>query len=123
MFGAGRCGFYFHHMGTTRMADDATEGVVDANCRVHGVENLFVAGSSVFPTGATAAPTLTIVALAIRLADHIRHDGSLFADRSGIRAARANRQGVHLPQASAQVAAESSDQRSSSSGRHRPVDA
>lgn len=72
LLGAGRFGFYFHHMGTTRMASDPARGVVDENCRVHGVDNLFVAGSSVFPTGGTAAPTLTIVALALRLADHIR---------------------------------------------------
>ena len=61
-----------HHMGTTRMADDPRKGVVDANCRVHGVENLYVAGSSVFTTSATVNPTLTIVALAIRLADHVQ---------------------------------------------------
>jgi choline dehydrogenase-like flavoprotein len=60
-----------HHMGTTRMHDDPTRGVVDANCRVHGVANLHVAGSSVFPTSGTANPTLTIVALALRLADHL----------------------------------------------------
>src|SRR6202034_2357751 len=57
-----------HHMGTTRMHDDPRSGVVDPTCRVHGMENLFVAGSSVFPTGGFANPTLTIVALAIRLA-------------------------------------------------------
>jgi choline dehydrogenase-like flavoprotein len=72
MIGAGRFGFFWHHMGTTRMSDRPAEGVVDRNCRVHGVANLFVTGSSVFPTGGTAAPTLTIVALAVRLADHIR---------------------------------------------------
>ena len=69
---AGRAGFFWHHMGTTRMHEDATRGVVDADCRVHGVSNLFVAGSSVFVTGGTAAPTLTIVALALRLARHLR---------------------------------------------------
>jgi choline dehydrogenase-like flavoprotein len=60
-----------HHMGTTRMHADPAQGVVDANCRVHECENLFVAGSSVFPTGGCTNPTLTIVALAVRLADHI----------------------------------------------------
>jgi choline dehydrogenase-like flavoprotein len=60
-----------HHAGTTRMAADATRGVVDADCRVHGAVNLFVAGSSVFPTSGWANPTLTIVALAFRLADHL----------------------------------------------------
>lgn len=60
-----------HHMGTTRMSADPRHGVVDANCRVHGVANLFVAGSSVFPTGGHANPTLTIVALALRLAEHL----------------------------------------------------
>jgi choline dehydrogenase-like flavoprotein len=61
-----------HHMGTTRMHIDERSGVVDANCRVHGCANLYIAGSSVFPTCGYANPTLTIVALAIRLADHIR---------------------------------------------------
>lgn len=60
-----------HHMGTTRMSDDPTMGVVDRDCGVHGVENLSIAGSSVFPTGGYANPTLTIVALALRLADHL----------------------------------------------------
>lgn len=60
-----------HHMGTTRMSVDPRQGVVDADCRVHGMANLFVAGSSVFPTGGHANPTLTIVALALRLADHL----------------------------------------------------
>jgi choline dehydrogenase-like flavoprotein len=62
-----------HHMGTTRMHDDPKQGVVDANCRVHSMENLFIAGCSVFPTGGYANPTLTIVALAARLADHIKN--------------------------------------------------
>jgi choline dehydrogenase-like flavoprotein len=61
-----------HHMGTTRMHDDSRHGVVDANCRLHSVDNLFVAGSSVFPTSGAANPTLTIVALSLRLADHLR---------------------------------------------------
>lgn len=61
-----------HNIGTTRMHRDPSLGVVDENCRVHGVANLYVAGSSVFPTSGAANPTLTIVALALRLADHIK---------------------------------------------------
>lgn len=61
-----------HHMGTTRMSRDPRDGVVDEHCQVHGAPNLFVAGSSVFPTAGQANPTLTIVALAIRLADRIK---------------------------------------------------
>lgn len=62
----------YHHMGMTRMQDSPKLGVVDRNCRVHGIRNLFVAGSSVFPTTGYANPTLTIVALAIRLAEHLK---------------------------------------------------
>ncbi len=61
-----------HHMGTTRMSHDPRQGVVDADCRVHGVDNLFVAGSSVFPCARHKNPTLTIVALTLRLADRLR---------------------------------------------------
>ena len=61
-----------HHMGTTRMSETPATGVVDADCRVFGVDNLYVAGSSVFPTVGYANPTLTIVALALRLAEHLR---------------------------------------------------
>jgi choline dehydrogenase-like flavoprotein len=61
-----------HHMGTTRMSDDPATGVVDRHCRVHGIENLYVAGSSVFPTVGWANPTLTVVALSLRLADHLK---------------------------------------------------
>ncbi|MDW3218550.1 MAG: GMC family oxidoreductase [Acidimicrobiales bacterium] len=64
-------GMGFHHMCTTRMAASASDGVVDENCRMHGVDNLWVAGSSVFATGGTATPTYTIVALAVRLAEHL----------------------------------------------------
>jgi choline dehydrogenase-like flavoprotein len=53
------------------MHEDAHRGVVDPDCRVHGVENLWIAGSSVFPTSGSVNPTLTIVALALRLADHL----------------------------------------------------
>jgi choline dehydrogenase-like flavoprotein len=62
----------FHHMGTTRMAVSPKLGVVNRDCRVHGIDNLYVAGSSVFPTSGFVNPTLTIVALALRLADHLR---------------------------------------------------
>jgi choline dehydrogenase-like flavoprotein len=61
-----------HHMGTTRMSADPRDGVVDAQCRVHSVDNLYVAGSSVFTTGGYVNPTFTIVALALRLADQLR---------------------------------------------------
>lgn len=61
-----------HHMGTTRMSDDPNTGVVDRQCRVHGMDNLHIAGSSVFPTGGWAFPTFTIVALSMRLADELR---------------------------------------------------
>jgi choline dehydrogenase-like flavoprotein len=62
----------YHHIGTTRMSKSPHDGVVNENCQSHGVDNLFIAGCSVFPTGGHANPTLTIVALAVRLADHIR---------------------------------------------------
>jgi choline dehydrogenase-like flavoprotein len=61
-----------HHLGTTRMADDPKKGVVDRHGKVHGVANLHVAGSSVFPTGGWAFPTLTIVALSLRLAESLK---------------------------------------------------
>lgn len=61
-----------HHMGTTRMADDPREGVVDRHCKVHGIDNLHIAGSSVFPTGSWAFPTFTIIALSLRLAEQLR---------------------------------------------------
>jgi choline dehydrogenase-like flavoprotein len=61
-----------HHIGTTRMDRDPRKGVVDVDCLVHGHTNLYIAGSSVFPTAGYANPTLTIVALALRLADHLK---------------------------------------------------
>jgi len=61
-----------HHMGGTRMAATAEHGVVDSNCKVFGQTNLYIAGSSVFASGGHANPTLTIVQLALRLADHLR---------------------------------------------------
>jgi choline dehydrogenase-like flavoprotein len=60
-----------HHMGTTRMASNPRDGVVDRDGRVFDIDNLYIAGSSVFPTGGACNPTLTIVALALRLADHL----------------------------------------------------
>jgi choline dehydrogenase-like flavoprotein len=63
-----------HHIGAARMAVDPRDGVVDANCAVHGFQNLYCAGAAVFPTSGHANPTLTIVALAIRLADHLKAD-------------------------------------------------
>jgi choline dehydrogenase-like flavoprotein len=61
-----------HHMGTARMGNDPRSSVVDADCRVHGVRNLFIAGAATFPTSSQANPTLTVVALALRLADHLQ---------------------------------------------------
>jgi len=65
-----------HFLGCTRMHENPRQGVVDADCRVHGLQNLYVVGGSVFPTGGYANPTLTIVALALRLSDHLRKDRS-----------------------------------------------
>ena len=62
----------WHHMGTTRMSADPNDGVVDADCKVHGVSNLYVIGSSVFPTCSSDMPTLTLMALACRLSDHLK---------------------------------------------------
>lgn len=64
-------GGHAHQMGTTRMASEPKFGVVNEDCRVHGIDNLYLAGSSVFPTGGGTNPTLTIVLLALRLADHL----------------------------------------------------
>jgi choline dehydrogenase-like flavoprotein len=62
----------WHHMGTTRMHLNPKKGVVNENCRVHGISNLFIAGASVFPTCGYANPVLTTIALVVRLADHIK---------------------------------------------------
>lgn len=61
----------WHHMGTTRMGSNAKTSVVDADCKVYGTHNLFVAGSSVFPTAGHHCPTFTILTLAARLAKHV----------------------------------------------------
>lgn len=61
-----------HNIGTTRMANSPETGVVDTDCKVHGIENLYVAGASVFPTSGHANPTLMLIALALRLGEHLR---------------------------------------------------
>lgn len=76
----------WHHMGTARMHQDPRKGVVDANCQVHGMENLHIAGSCVFPTGGADFPTITLVSLALRLADRLaarETDVRMTTDRSG----------------------------------------
>ncbi|MDB5796359.1 MAG: family oxidoreductase [Paucimonas sp.] len=76
----------WHHMGTTRMHESPKQGVVDANCKVHGISNLYIAGSSVFPTAGANFPTITIAALALRLSEHIsmrvREQGGTTVERS-----------------------------------------
>jgi choline dehydrogenase-like flavoprotein len=64
----------YHHLGATRMHASPRLGVTDPDCRVHGVRNLYVAGSSLFPTYGCSNPTLTVVALALRLADHLKKE-------------------------------------------------
>ncbi len=71
-----------HHLGTTRMARAPEDGVVDPDCRVHGVANLYVASAGVFPTSSQAHPMLTTLALALRLADHLRALGACERDRA-----------------------------------------
>ncbi len=65
----------FHWLGSTRMADSARDGCVDANLRYHELENLFVLSTSVFPSASSANPTLTLAALALRLGDHLGKTG------------------------------------------------
>jgi choline dehydrogenase-like flavoprotein len=62
----------WHHMGTTRMSDDPKQGVVDANCKVHNISNLYIAGASCFSTAGAPNPTLTVVALTLRLSDYLK---------------------------------------------------
>lgn len=64
--------FASHHMGTTRMSESASHGVVDKNHKVFGTKNFFIAGSSTFPTGGHVPPTLTIAATTLRLSEHIK---------------------------------------------------
>lgn len=63
-----------HHLGTTRMAKDRDSGVVDRDCRVHDLSNLYVIGGSIFPTVSWANPTFTLMALTFRLADHLKSE-------------------------------------------------
>ncbi len=63
----------WHHMGTTRMSDDPKKGVVNANCKVHGISNLFVAGGACNVTSGAPNPTLTVTALSLRLSDHVKN--------------------------------------------------
>lgn len=63
----------WHHLGTTRMSDNPKQGVVDANCKVHGIDNLYVAGSSCYTTGGAVNPTLTVVAISLRLANYLKN--------------------------------------------------
>jgi len=66
-------GGHCHQMGTVRMASSPRYGVVNEDCQVHGIDNLYLAGSSVFPTGGGTNPTLTLVMLALRLGEHLGH--------------------------------------------------
>jgi choline dehydrogenase-like flavoprotein len=62
----------WHHMGTARMHNDPRQGVVNSDCRVHGIDNLYIAGSAPFPTSGAPNPTLTLIALTLRLSDYLR---------------------------------------------------
>ncbi|WP_051340463.1 FAD-dependent oxidoreductase [Azospirillum halopraeferens] len=68
---------HFHHIGTTRMSERPEDGVVDADLRVHGIDNLYVTGSSVFPTAGYSGPTMMLIALTMRLADHLKGPAGL----------------------------------------------
>jgi choline dehydrogenase-like flavoprotein len=63
----------WHHAGTTRMHDDRKKGVVDTDARVHGINNLYIASSSIFPTSGATSPTQAIVCLTLKLADHLKN--------------------------------------------------
>jgi choline dehydrogenase-like flavoprotein len=73
----------FHQIGTTRMSQDPSKGVVDSDCKVHGVDNLFVASSSNFVTSGQANSTFMIVAFALRMADHLQRGAWLRSDAGG----------------------------------------
>jgi choline dehydrogenase-like flavoprotein len=78
----------YHHMGTTRINESPRLGVVDLNCRMHGIANLFVAGSSVFPTSSSNHPTMTLVALTLRLADRLVDQVKTMRGGAGVPAER-----------------------------------
>jgi choline dehydrogenase-like flavoprotein len=69
---AGYVGDAAHHIGTARMCNNPTQGVVDSNCRVHNIDNLYIGSGAVFPTGGASNPTLTIIALCLRIADQLK---------------------------------------------------
>jgi choline dehydrogenase-like flavoprotein len=77
----------WHHMGTTRMHDSPKHGVVDRNCKVHGMSNLYVAGSSVFPTAGANFPTITLAALTFRLSEHLAKELRASSTRYSMEAA------------------------------------
>jgi choline dehydrogenase-like flavoprotein len=77
----------WHHMGTTRMHDSPKHGVVDRNCRVHGMTNLYIAGSSVFPTAGANFPTITLSALTFRLSEHLAKELRSSSNRYSMEAA------------------------------------
>lgn len=85
-----------HQMSTTRMSDSPKSGVTDSNCRVFGMDNLFVAGSAVFPTGPSYSPTFTILALSRRLGVHVLAQRREAARPPPI-AAKKGRRGGQLP--------------------------
>ncbi len=62
----------WHHMGTTRMSDEPKNGVVDKHCKVHGIDNLHIAGASCYTTAAAPNPTLTCIALTLLMSDHVK---------------------------------------------------
>lgn len=74
-----------HHIGTARIGTDPRQSVVDPDCRVHGLDNLFIASAATFPTCSQANPTLTVIAMALRLADHLK---TLRLETPGIHSAR-----------------------------------
>ncbi|CAB3780904.1 Fructose dehydrogenase large subunit [Paraburkholderia ultramafica] len=89
----------WHHMGTTRMHDSPSEGVVDRDCKVHGISNLYVGGSSVFPTVGANFPTITIAALALRLSGHLvrQLDAPEVVGRTRVEAANSSTMAIQAP--------------------------